>query len=98
MISLRGTDESYEPIVKVTTEPIDKGLRIEVSDNGIGMDEETVRHAFEPLYTTKARGTGLGLSIVRKVAEEHGAKVFLHSHLNVGTTISVVLNEESLSD
>ncbi|MDQ7781471.1 MAG: ATP-binding protein, partial [Desulfomonilaceae bacterium] len=85
-----GTD-SYKPIVRVSTSIAGRGIRIEVQDNGIGMDHETARHAFEPLFTTRARGTGLGLAIVRKIVEEHGGKVSLKSESNVGTTVAVVI-------
>ncbi len=62
-----------------------------MEDNGIGMDEETGRQAFEPLFTTRARGTGLGLAIVKKVVEEHGGSVSLKSEPNRGTKVTVVV-------
>ena len=51
---------------------MEDGIVVEVEDNGVGMNAETVQKAFDPLFTTRARGTGLGLAIVRKVVEEHG--------------------------
>ncbi len=62
-----------------------------MEDNGIGMDEETGRQAFEPLFTTRARGTGLGLAIVKKIVDEHGGKVELSSKQDRGTKAIVVI-------
>ncbi len=75
-----------------------KGYRSEVrintrkSRNGIVMDEEMSKKAFEPLFTTRARETGLGLSLVRKIVEELGGTVSLESALDQGTKVSVVLH------
>lgn len=82
---------TYRPYVRITTAIKGRGIKIVVEDNGTGMDETTARHAFEPLFTTRARGTGLGLAIVRKIVEEHGGEVSLESEPNVGTTVSFVI-------
>jgi nitrogen fixation/metabolism regulation signal transduction histidine kinase len=52
-----------------------RAIRLVVTDNGPGFAEKVLRRAFEPYVTTKARGTGLGLAVVRKIADEHGARV-----------------------
>ena len=59
-----------------------------VSDNGEGMDEETLRRATEPFFTTKGpgKGTGLGLSMVHGVAEQSGGWFNLRSRKGEGTT------------
>jgi Na+/proline symporter/signal transduction histidine kinase len=82
---------TFKPMVRVSTSIAGRGIRIEVEDNGTGMDENTATHAFEPLFTTRARGTGLGLAIVRKIVEEHGGTVSLKSEHNVGTTVAFVI-------
>jgi signal transduction histidine kinase/GAF domain-containing protein/DNA-binding NarL/FixJ family response regulator len=81
----------YQPLVKVTSSKADNGIRIEVKDNGTGMDHETARRAFEPLFTTWARGTGLGLAIVKKIVEEHGGSVSLDSIPDHGTKVTVII-------
>jgi len=88
---LRNRDNTYHASVRISIMRGDGEAFIEVEDNGIGMDEETARRAFEPLFTGKARGIGLGLSIVQKVIKEHGGTVFLTSGPNLGTRVTLVL-------
>lgn len=52
-------------------------VRLSVSDSGSGFPAHILQRAFEPYVTTKARGTGLGLAVVKKIADEHGARVDL---------------------
>jgi two-component system sensor histidine kinase HydH len=77
----------FEPEIRVGVARAEGGVMIEVEDNGVGMDEGTMRRASEPLFTTKARGTGLGLAIVKKIMEEHGGRVQLESELHKGTKV-----------
>ena len=56
-----------------------------VEDSGHGMSPETLRHIFEPLFTTKKNGTGLGLSVSRHVITRHGGEIFVESAPGVGT-------------
>ena len=50
-------------------------VRLIVSDNGPGFSERVLKRAFEPYVTTKSKGTGLGLAVVKKIADEHGARI-----------------------
>lgn len=52
-------------------------VRLTVSDSGPGFPAHILQRAFEPYVTTKPRGTGLGLAVVKKIADEHGARVDL---------------------
>ncbi len=88
-------DGPYAPKIVVRTSVAGNGVRMEVQDNGTGMDPDTARHAFEPLFTTRARGTGLGLAIVRKIVEEHGGSVSLDTEPQEGTTVSVIISGEA---
>jgi signal transduction histidine kinase len=69
-----------------TTGPRGRYLLLEVTDHGVGMDEEVRQRAFEPFYTTKRKGSGLGLAIVRQVVERAGGIVRVESKPGVGTT------------
>ena len=51
------------------------GVRLRVRDHGPGFSEDMLARVFEPYVTTKASGSGLGLAIVRKIVEEHGARI-----------------------
>jgi signal transduction histidine kinase/ActR/RegA family two-component response regulator len=64
---------------------------VEVTDTGIGMDEETRRRCLEPFYTTKGeRGTGLGLAMVYGTVQRHGAEIEIDSALGRGTTVRLM--------
>nr|WP_312028339.1 ATP-binding protein [Aquabacterium sp. J223] len=52
-----------------------RGVRLRVTDNGPGFDDKVLKRAFEPYVTTKTKGTGLGLAVVKKIADEHGARI-----------------------
>jgi len=65
-------------------------VRFEVTDNGIGMDQETREKAFTLFFSSKGNeGTGLGLFIANKIARAHGGKIQLESQLDVGTRFLV---------
>ncbi len=66
---------------------------LRVTDTGQGMDEETLRRATEPFFTTKGvgKGTGLGLSMVHGFAEQSGGRLILHSQKDMGTTAELWL-------
>lgn len=66
-------------------------LCLEVSDNGCGMDNETLRRIFEPFYTTKFTGRGLGMSAVLGIITAHKGALQLSSRPGRGTTFKVYL-------
>ncbi len=59
-------------------------VRLCVSDSGSGFPPHILQRAFEPYVTTKVRGTGLGLAVVKKIADEHGARVDLSNRIEGG--------------
>ena len=52
-----------------------RAVRLTVIDNGPGFADKVLKRAFEPYVTTKPKGTGLGLAVVKKIADEHGARL-----------------------
>ena len=53
-------------------------------DCGSGFPEHILKRAFEPYVTTKVKGTGLGLAVVKKIADEHGARVDISNRVVAG--------------
>lgn len=77
------------PEVRVRTEwsQTRQRVRLTVSDTGEGFPPTILQRAFEPYVTTKAKGTGLGLAVVKKIADEHGARLELGNLEDSGQTI-----------
>lgn len=69
-----------------------KTMTIHVSDDGCGMDEDTVSKLFTPFFTTKpvGVGTGLGLSISFAILEAHSAEIHVNSKIGQGTSFNLV--------
>ena len=65
--------------------------RVQIADEGAGMDQKIVARLFEPFFTTKKRGTGLGLSIVRQIMDLHGGTIDVQSERGKGTTFTIEL-------
>jgi nitrogen fixation/metabolism regulation signal transduction histidine kinase len=64
-----------------------RGGRLIVQDTGSGFPAHILKRAFEPYVTTKAKGTGLGLAVVKKIAEEHGARIDLKNRIENGVVV-----------
>jgi nitrogen fixation/metabolism regulation signal transduction histidine kinase len=56
-------------------------VRMVVRDMGAGFPEALLKRAFEPYVTTKAKGTGLGLAVVKKIADDHGARITIANYV-----------------
>lgn len=69
----------------------DGWLTIMITDNGPGMDEETLQRAIEPFYTTKSHGTGLGLAVAQVVAMAHHGRFELNSQPGEGTAAAIIM-------
>jgi PAS domain S-box-containing protein len=66
-------------------------VKLEVSDTGVGIPEETVSKIFDPYFTTKAKGegTGLGLAVVHGIVKSHNGDIKVTSQPGQGTTFHV---------
>ncbi len=76
--------------------PIEKqNIHVTVSDNGIGIPEDSQSRIFDRFYRAKnsgvnIKGTGLGLAIVKLICDKHEAKITVKSRIGIGTTFEVV--------
>ncbi|MBL8229799.1 MAG: DUF4118 domain-containing protein [Bryobacterales bacterium] len=67
------------------------GVLIEVSDQGVGVEESNLDRVFDPFFTTKDTGTGLGLSVVHQIVTQHGGTVSARRNADRGMTFAVFL-------
>ncbi|MFM7331077.1 MAG: ATP-binding protein [Brachymonas sp.] len=67
--------------IRTRYNPESRRVRLTVLDSGTGFAPHILQRAFEPYVTTKSRGTGLGLAVVKKIADEHGARIELSNRL-----------------
>lgn len=74
-----------EVTIKTQWNPTSRRVRLAVQDTGTGFPDNILKRAFEPYVTTKAKGTGLGLAVVKKIADEHGARIDLSNRVTDGT-------------
>ncbi|MFC2115886.1 sensor histidine kinase [Bacteroidota bacterium] len=94
-ILLNASEAVYENgVIQIKTSNTDEDhIKLEITDNGVGIAPEDIPHVFEPFYSTKekASGIGLGLAIVHGIVQSHQGKLELESELGKGTTISILL-------
>jgi nitrogen fixation/metabolism regulation signal transduction histidine kinase len=83
------TEGQPQPLVTIATQwvPTSGRVRLVVKDSGLGFPPKILKRAFEPYVTTKARGTGLGLAVVKKIADEHSARIDLKNRELEGRVI-----------
>ncbi len=70
---------------------VNKVITLKITDNGVGMNQETIEKVFDPFFSTKVKGTGLGLMISEKIITEQGGNIFIESEVGKGTTVTVQL-------
>jgi signal transduction histidine kinase len=64
---------------------------VEITDTGMGMDQDALNRLFEPYFSTKATGTGLGLTISKRNVELNGGTIEVHSERGIGTRVTITL-------
>ena len=78
-----------------------ESLEIEVADTGPGIKEEDKKKIFEPYYSTKSEGTGMGLAIAKKIIEDNGGSIEVHSKPKFGAVFRFslpVMKEEEKNE
>ncbi len=73
---------------------VQNAVRLTISDSGSGFPAKILARAFEPYVTTKSKGTGLGLAVVKKIVDDHGAKIEVRNRMRgdevVGAKVSIL--------
>ena len=90
--------KEHKPKISIRIRNEESHVRIEVEDNGPGLDEKIRKRVFEPFFTTKAVGvgTGLGLSLAYFIiSESHKGKIAVESELGQGTTFVIQIPVET---
>ena len=77
-------------------DPVVNQPYIDITDNGSGINKETLSHIFEPFFTTSANGTGLGLYITKEVIESNRAKIRHISPPTGGTCFRIVFQQNRI--
>lgn len=87
--AIRATGDGRDGVIVVAVELLEGHVRLNVTDNGIGMDAERARRIFDPFYTTSepGQGMGLGLAICHTIVRNHQGRIGVDSKLRVGTTV-----------
>lgn len=80
--------------VKTSYDTAANSIRINISDTGKGIDEETINKIFTPFFTSKLRGTGLGLSISKRLIEQHSGTISAKNNPGGGTTFQISIPVE----
>jgi nitrogen fixation/metabolism regulation signal transduction histidine kinase len=72
-------------------------VKLSILDSGAGFASRILSRAFEPYVTTKVKGTGLGLATVKKIIDEHGARIELRNRMDqnhvIGAEVSIYFNQ-----
>lgn len=88
--SVESIDNSKIGVIKLKM-TVNKKVVITLTDNGKGMDKNTLQKVGTAFYTTKDKGTGLGVKLSMEIIELHNGKIKYSSKLNEGTTVRIEL-------
>ena len=85
--------DNFNPEVRIQITINDKFAQIKFSDNGIGIDSESISRIFDMFYraTEQSTGSGIGLYIVKNAVEKLGGRISVESTVGVGTIFSILI-------
>lgn len=83
-------------IVNINLEELNKKIKIEIEDNGVGIPRERLERIFEPNFTTKNSGTGLGLTMVKRMIEDYKGEITITSEEGKGTKVVIIIPKNNL--
>lgn len=91
--ALEAITQNGEILMK-TSNPDENHIKLEISDNGVGIAQEDISRIFQPFFSAKqnASGIGLGLAIVHGIVQSHKGKIEVDSEPGKGTTMSIIFS------
>jgi signal transduction histidine kinase len=94
MNAVEAMNEVREELRELLISTVDDGssnVLVALADSGPGLSSTTLKHLFDPFYTTKPGGMGMGLSICRSVIEAHGGRVWATANVSKGAVFQFTL-------
>ena len=83
------SDDEEQAKVEAAWRELPDRYEIDVIDNGPGLPKQNRKKLLEPYVTTKVKGTGLGLAVVKKIADDHRARIDLKNLAEGGAQVSL---------
>jgi PAS domain S-box-containing protein len=83
-ISTSGYEQALQP-----------SIIVQLSDSGVGINEDDLTRIFDPFFSTGKKGTGLGLWVTQDIVRQHGGRIEVSSEVRRGTVFTIVLQVES---
>ena len=93
--AIEAMDKQEKRELTLETKTANKGCIVVISDNGPGMDSESLSRLFEPYFSSKPKGNGLGLTNTQNIVLNHNGEISVTSTEGKGTTFSISLNTVS---
>ncbi|MDH5397348.1 MAG: sensor histidine kinase, partial [Cyclobacteriaceae bacterium] len=81
-------------VITILAEKTENKILVTITDNGPGMDQQTLDNIFIPFYTSKKKGSGIGLSISRQILKQHNGSIVAQSAVDKGASFAVKLMGE----
>jgi two-component system nitrogen regulation sensor histidine kinase NtrY len=88
--AIHATAQTTHPQISIEAAQVKNAVMISVRDNGVGMDQETLKQVFIPFFTTKEQGTGIGLSLSQHIMRLHGGRIEVDTTAGLGSTFRLV--------
>ena len=89
--AIQAIDKEEKPLIEVKVFSEKDSVKIIVSDNGKGIEEDVKALIFEPKFTTKSSGMGLGLPMIKNIIEAYEGTISFTSKIGFGTVFTVIL-------
>lgn len=90
--AVEAMENKSDGLLTIETRGENGKCKVTISDNGVGLDEESLLHLFEPYFTSKSNGNGLGLTNTQNIVLNHKGEIAVQSEKNKGTAFTITLD------